>query len=218
MLADTGTWLPIIAIGVMMYFGGKAYARFAKKTWDWSVADAVITRVSNVNVAHQYSIGATRWDNPLKVYIEYSYMVNGELWRDEHITRWRSMGQSELYEAKEFRKNNPVGKKFQLLHNPGNPFDSLLNGPRDPTIGVVLSMFGLALAAFSLINWLFELPQFVQLALIAAGLLACALAYASSKYPFERPWWFEKTSGETERFMSEANSIKEPDKFRILRP
>ena len=67
MLADTGIWLPIIAIGVMMYFGGKAYASFAKKTWDWSVADAVITRVSDVNFHHKYSTGATRGENPLKV-------------------------------------------------------------------------------------------------------------------------------------------------------
>jgi hypothetical protein len=57
-------------------------------------------------------------------------MVGSEEWKNEHIAHWRTAGSKQFGEAEEFRKNNPVGKRIQLLYNPSNPFDSLLNGPR----------------------------------------------------------------------------------------
>ncbi|MCZ6539504.1 MAG: DUF3592 domain-containing protein [Chloroflexi bacterium] len=209
MLEDTGTWLPIIVVGTMLFFGGAAYASFAKKSWDWPVADAVITKVGKLNRGTQH-IGSNRWDTSLNIHVEFSYTVAGDQWKDEHIARWRSDGRRELREAEEFRKNNPVGKRFQLLHSPDNPFDSLLNGPRDPTIGSVIRTFGLASVAFGLINWLIDPPGAAQLVLVMAGLAACAGAYATANYPFERPWWFERSEEETERFMSDAIALKRP--------
>ena len=218
MLADTGTWLPIVVLGALLFVGGTIYASFAKKSWDWSIADAVITKVGKLNLGTQHNVGLNRWETSLTIHVEYSYTAEGEEWKYEHIARWRSDGRRELREAEEFRKNNPVGKRFQLLYSPNNPFDSLLNGPRDPTVGSVIRTFGLALVAFGLINWVIDPPGAVQIVLIAAGLVACSVVYATSRYPFERPWWFEKSPEETERFMSEAVSDKQPEKFRILRP
>ena len=217
MLADTGTWLPIIVIGTALFIGGRAYAIFAKKSWDWSVADAVITGISKLNVGTQHNVGSTRWDLSMNIHVEYSYTVEGEQWKDEHIARWRSTGRRDLREAEEFRQNNPVGKRFQLLYDPNNPFDSLLNGPRNPAVGSVIAMFGLASVAFGLINWFFDPPQVAQVALAAAGLIAVAGAITFADYPFERPWWFEKSEEESERFMREAVSMKPPDRFYRFR-
>lgn len=212
MLTDTGTWLPIIVIGAILFVGGTAYASFAKKSWDWSVADAVITRIGKLNLDTHHNTVSNRWDTPLNIHVEYSYMADGEQWKNEHIARWRSTGRKELREAEEFRQNNPVGKRFQLLYNPNNPFDSLLNGPRNPAVGSVISTFGLASVAFGLLNWFFEPSLAAQVALVATGLVACAGAYAFVDYPFERPWWFEKSEEETERFMREAVSVQQPDR------
>ena len=213
MFADTGIWLPILVIGAILFVGGRAYASFAKKSWNWSVADAVITGVSKLNVGTQHNTGSTRWDLSMNIRVEYSYTVEGEQWKDEHVARWRSTGQREMLEAKEFQQNNPVGKRFQLVYSPNNPFDSLLNGPRDPTIGAVIGVFGLATVAFGLINWLFDPAGLAQAAIIAAGLIACVGVYMSADYPFERPWWFEKSEEETERFMSEAAAMEQPHRF-----
>ncbi len=217
MLADTGTWLPIIVIGAILLVGGTAYANFAKKSWDWSVADAVITRIGKLNLDTHHNTVSNRWDTPLNIHVEYSYMADGEQWKNEHIARWRSTGRRELSEAEEFRRNNPVGKRFQLLYNPNSPFDSLLNGPRNPAVGSAIGTFGLAAVAFGLINWFFEPSLVVQVALVATGLVACAGAYAFADYPFERPWWFEKSEEETERFLREAVSMQQPDRIHRFR-
>ncbi len=213
MLADTGTWLPIVVIGAIFFVGGTAYASFAKKSWGWPVADAVITRIGKLNLGTHHNAVSNRWDTPLNIHVEYSYMADGEQWKNEHIARWRSTGRRELREAEEFRQNNPVGKRFQLLYSPNNPFDSLLNGPRNPAVGSVISTFGLASVAFGLINWFFEPSLVAQVALVAAGLIACAVAFALADYPFERPWWFEKSEEEAERFMREAVSMQQPDRI-----
>ncbi len=217
MLADTGTWLPIIVIGTALFIGGRAYASFAKKSWGWPVADAVITGVSKLNIGTRHNAGSTRWDLSMNIHVEYSYTVEGEQWKDEHIARWRSTGRREMHEAEEFRQNNPVGKRFQLVYSPNNPFDSLLNGPRDPTVGSVIGTFGLASVAFALINWFFDPAGLAQAALVAAGIIACAGVYMSADYPFERPWWFEKSEEETERFIQSAVSMKQPDSSHRFR-
>ncbi len=218
MLADTGTWLPIIVIGAIFVAGGKAYSRFAKQSWDWSVADAVITKIGKLSMRTNLMSGSNRWDTSLNIHVEYTYTAGGEQWKNEHIARWRSTGRKELLEAEEFRLNNPVGKRFQLLFNPNNPFDSLLNGPRDPSVGSVIGMFGLAVMILGLVNWLFEPAAVVQVVLVVAGLAACAGAYAFTEYPFTRPWWFEKSEEEVEKFMQESISLKQPSglhKFRM---
>lgn len=200
-LADTGAWLSIVVIGSMLFAGGTVYASFAKKSWDWPVADAVITRVGKLNLGVHHNVVLNRWDTPLNIHVEYSYMVEGEQWKSEHIARWKSTGRRELLEAEEFRQNNPAGKRFQLLYNPDNPFDSLENGPRNPAFGSVIAMFGLASVAFGLINWVFDPSLVAQIALVAVGLAACGGAWAFADYPFERPWWFAKSEDEAERFM-----------------
>lgn len=217
MLADTGIWLPIIVIGAMLVVGGRAYARFAKQSWNWAVADAVITKIGKLSMRTHLISGSNRWDTSLNVHLEYLYTAGGEQWKNEHIARWRSTGRKEIHEAEEFRLNNPVGKRFQLLFNPNNPFDSLLNGPRDPTAGSVIATFGLAMAIIALINWIFDPPGVVQIVLLVGGLAACAGAFALTNYPFERPWWFEKSEEEAEKSMQESVSMKQPDGFHQFR-
>ena len=217
MLADTGTWLPVVVLGALLFVGGTVYASLAKKSWDWSVADAIITSVGKLNLDTHHNVVSNRWDTPMNIHVEYSYMAKGEQWKYEHIARWQSTGQRQLREAEQFRQNNPVGKRFQLLYNPNNPFDSLLNGPRNPAVGSVIGTFGLASVAFGLINWFFEPSLVAQVALVAAGLMACAGAFAFTDYPFERPRWFEMSEEEAERFMREAVSVKQPDSSHRFR-
>ena len=210
-ITDTGIWIPVIALGILIRAGGSAWARFARRSWTWSVADAVITKVSGLNLDSLQAVGPNRWDTTMKIHIEYSYMVKGIQWKNEYIARWRSTGAAQFREAEIFRQNNPVGKRFQLLYNPDNPFDSLMNGPRDPSIGLAAAAFGLALAVYGLINWLADPALPGQIALLAAGLIGAAVVHYMSEYPFERPWWLDKTEEEAAQFIRDADSVKSAD-------
>ncbi|MCH8136948.1 MAG: DUF3592 domain-containing protein [Proteobacteria bacterium] len=203
-LADTGTWVPIMVIGAMLAVGGAAYANLARKSWDWSVADAVITRVGKLKMDVNLNTVSNKLDTPLNLHIEYAYMANGEQWKYEHVARWRSTGRREIRESEKFQQNNPVGKRFQLHYRPDDPFDSLLNGPRNPAVGSVIGASGLAAVAIGLINLFFEPSLVAQALFVTVGLMACAGAFAFTDYPFERPRWFEKSEDEVEQFMRDG--------------
>lgn len=179
------------------------------------MADAVVSKVGNLDLAPQRTVDPNRFETPLNIHLEYTYSVRGEQWKNEYVARWRSAGRREFREAAEFLENNPVGKRFQILHHPENPFDSLLNGPRNPLVGMLTATFGAALTVFALINWFFTLALVVQLAAGMLGIGACALIVAVADYPFERPWWFEKSEDEAESFMLNTNLAKQPDRFQV---
>lgn len=215
MVSNTELWLPIIVIGVALLVIGWFYAKFARKSWGWSVADAAVSRMSKLDLGTRRSIDPSRFDTPLAIHLEYTYSVRGEQWKNEYIARWRKTGRREILEATEFQEKNPVGKRFQILYNPDNPFDSLLNGPRNPLVGLLTGTIGAALLVFALVNWVFSPVAAVQLAVAIIGIVACGAIIAVTDYPFERPWWFEKSEDEAADFMLSARVVKQPERFRV---
>lgn len=209
--ADTVIWVPLIVLGAILFAAGSVYARYARQSWNWSVADAVITKVGKLNLDSRHIAEGSKWDTTINLHVEYAYSVGDEQWKNEHIARWRSTRRRDFREAEEFQVNNPVGKRFQILYNPENHFDSLLNGPRNPAMGTAISVFGLAAIVFGLINWFTDPSLVVQAVIASVGVAISAGAGTQSDYPFERPWWFEKSEGEAAQFMKDADMVQRPD-------
>jgi hypothetical protein len=73
-------------IGELAYTGGNAYARFARRSRSWSVADGVNTNVSGLNLDARQTADMGQLDVSMKINVEYAYQVNGEQWKNECIT------------------------------------------------------------------------------------------------------------------------------------
>ena len=171
-------WPLFITLGAAVAAGGLASAKHAKKTWDWPLAEAVITHVSKVGEERPWEPGDStvaydmqvRWSYRVgdATYLGSQYMyAYGHLW---HRSR-----------APELIKKYKPGKVFQVRYCPDKPRDHLAGGPKNPGVGYGGTFFGAATAIAGVFlvaggTWLW--PAAIGVAAVGAvGALVYIVAY-----------------------------------------
>ena len=141
-------WPLYVTIGAVVVAGGLSSARDAKASWNWPLADAVITDVSKVDKDEPSEPGDSTVTYSMQV--RYSYHVDDATYRGSHPAYsyghvWKSSKAPELV-----NKYRP-GRLFQVRYRPDRPRDHSVKGPKNPGGGYGNALLGVSIVIASAI-------------------------------------------------------------------
>ncbi len=182
-------WALLAIAGVVTIPLGFILSRSDRRTWEWPITTARITKME-LETTVEKTVNGTQYVHRIEYAFEYT--VDDQNFLKEHSKKW-SEKLEDTPKAIEFKDWNSVGKEFDVIFNPDQPSrvftdegdDPRGYGPRHLGDGRVLSAFGVLAIVMGVLLLMVDVKWFVPVPIAVAGILAAKGVHTITYYPFE---------------------------------